>query len=57
MEDSTTLEGFGKYSKIKEGSKGQYEWVKTHYTIHKMLSQSSFCKICKFVIGHVIKYS
>jgi hypothetical protein len=31
--------------------------VKTHYTILKMLSQGSFCKILEFVIGHVIKYN
>jgi hypothetical protein len=31
--------------------------VKAHYTIHKMLSQGSFCKILGFVIGHVIKYN
>jgi hypothetical protein len=30
-------------------------WVKAHYTIHKMLSQSNFCKILKFALGHVIK--
>ncbi len=28
--------------------------VKTHYTIHKMLSQVFFGKILNFVIGHVI---
>jgi hypothetical protein len=28
--------------------------VKTHYNVHKMLSQVLFCKILKFVIGHVI---
>jgi hypothetical protein len=33
------LKDFGKYYKIKYGSKRQYEWVKAHYTIHKMLSQ------------------
>jgi hypothetical protein len=31
--------------------------VKAPYTIHKMLSQGSFGKILKFVIGHVIKYN
>jgi hypothetical protein len=31
--------------------------VKAHYIVHKMLSQSSFCKILKFVISHMIKYS
>jgi hypothetical protein len=30
--------------------------MKTHYTIHKMLSQGKFCKILKFIISHVIKY-
>jgi hypothetical protein len=28
-----------------------------HYIVHKMLSQSNFCKILRFVIGHVIKYN
>ncbi len=32
-------------------------WVKTHYIVHIMLSQGTFCKILKFVIGYVIKYS
>jgi hypothetical protein len=27
-------------------------WVKTHYIVHKMLSQGNFCKILKFLIGH-----
>jgi hypothetical protein len=31
--------------------------VKAHYIIHKMLSQGNFCKILKFVIGHMIKYN
>jgi hypothetical protein len=29
--------------------------MKAHYIVHKMLSQSSFCKILEFVIDHVIK--
>jgi hypothetical protein len=33
-----------------------YLRVNAHYIVHKMLSQSKFCKILKFVIGHVIKY-
>jgi hypothetical protein len=28
---------------------------KAHYIVHKMLPQVSFCKILKFVIGHVNK--
>jgi hypothetical protein len=31
--------------------------VKTHYTIHKMLSQGNFCKILGFIISYVIKYN
>jgi hypothetical protein len=31
--------------------------VKAHYIVHKMLSQSNFCKILKIVIDHVIKYN
>jgi hypothetical protein len=31
--------------------------VKTHYIVHKILSQDFFCKILEFVIDHVIKYN
>jgi hypothetical protein len=31
--------------------------VKAHYFVQKMLSQGNFCKILKFVISYVIKYS
>jgi hypothetical protein len=31
--------------------------VKAHYTVHKLLSQGNLCKILKFVIGHMNKYS
>jgi hypothetical protein len=31
--------------------------MQAHYTIHKNLSQGNFCKILRFIIGHVIKYN
>jgi hypothetical protein len=40
-----------KYLQIK------HKGVKTHYTIHRMLSQGNFWKILIFVIAHLIKYN
>jgi hypothetical protein len=37
-----------------DGAEFDFE-VKAHYIVHKILSQTSFCKILKFVIGYVIK--
>jgi hypothetical protein len=44
--------GFGEKTTL--GKKVGLGKVKTHYIVHKMLSQVFFCKILKFVIGHVI---
>jgi len=44
-------------AKEKKGKEWKMLKGETQYIAHKMLSQGRFCKILKFVIGHVIKYS
>ncbi len=41
----------------EHASESNCGWVKVHYIVHKILSQSNFCKILEFVIGHVIQHN